>query len=427
MRIIHFADLHIGVETYGRPLADRGWSSRMQDFLDAFDHLVAYALGEGVDAVIFAGDAYKAREPTQTHQREFAARIRRLSDAGVTTFLLVGNHDLPNAEGRAHALEIFRTLDVPNVFVGDNEWFVANGFRPMVLPTRAGPLQVAFVPWPHVNRLLAGNPAVAGMSIEQVHREVERLLAELVRDQASAIDPALPAILAGHVSLNETLVRDNPGSERWMTVGTSPTMLKSELQEASFDYIALGHHHNNMQLGTRTPCWYSGSMQPIDFGEKNQPKGFMVFDIEPTRPLGERIGGSGLPRLERVPARRFVEVEVAPREPDPTAEVCAAIERAGIAEAVVRVVAKLEPEQAAAFRAPEARRLLDGAHYLAGLQVVLPEDTRSTAPPGLQPDAAAPIDVLDTYLKLKDVAEERRTTLLRTAQDLIDELEAARA
>ena len=82
MRLLHFADLHIGVETYGRPLPERGWSSRMQDFLDAFDHLVAYALAEGVDAVIFAGDAYKAREPTQTHQREFARRIRRVSDAG---------------------------------------------------------------------------------------------------------------------------------------------------------------------------------------------------------------------------------------------------------------------------------------------------------------------------------------------------------
>ena len=119
MRIIHFADLHIGVELYGKPLADRGWSSRMQDFLDAYDSMVDYAIAEGADAVIFAGDAYKSREPTQTHQREFASRIRRLSEAGIATFLLVGNHDLPNAEGRAHALEIYSTLGVPNVYVGE--------------------------------------------------------------------------------------------------------------------------------------------------------------------------------------------------------------------------------------------------------------------------------------------------------------------
>ena len=144
MRVLHFADLHIGVETYGRPLPERGWSTRLQDFLDAFDVMVDHAVEEDVDAVIFAGDAYKAREPSQTHQREFASRIQRLSAAGIPTFLLVGNHDLPNAEGRAHALEIYRTLDVRNVYIGDNVWFAENGYRPRVMPTKSGPLQVAF-------------------------------------------------------------------------------------------------------------------------------------------------------------------------------------------------------------------------------------------------------------------------------------------
>lgn len=157
MRIIHFADLHIGVDLYGRPLPDRAWNSRVQDFLDAFDYLVDYALENSVDAVLFAGDAYKAREPSQTHQREFAKRIRRLSDAGVATFLLVGNHDLPNAEGKAHALEIFRTLAVPNVWVGDDRWFQENGLVPQVIATRSGPLQVAFLPWPQVARMIAAS------------------------------------------------------------------------------------------------------------------------------------------------------------------------------------------------------------------------------------------------------------------------------
>ncbi len=98
MRVIHFADLHIGVETYGKPLADRGWASRMQDLPDALGRLVVYALDDGVDAVIFACDAYKAREPSQAHQRESASRTWRLNEAGIATFLLVGNHDLPNAE-----------------------------------------------------------------------------------------------------------------------------------------------------------------------------------------------------------------------------------------------------------------------------------------------------------------------------------------
>ena len=54
MRIIHFADLHLGVENYGRP-TEKGWSSRMEDFLIAFDALVDYALA---DPVYAEDDAY---------------------------------------------------------------------------------------------------------------------------------------------------------------------------------------------------------------------------------------------------------------------------------------------------------------------------------------------------------------------------------
>src|SRR6185437_11015254 len=117
MKIVHFADLHIGVENYGHIDPETGLSSRLGDFLRAFDELVDYALDWRADVVLFAGDAYRSREPTQTHQKEFARRIQRLSAAGIPVYLLVGNHDLPNAWGRATALDIFATLDVPRVHV----------------------------------------------------------------------------------------------------------------------------------------------------------------------------------------------------------------------------------------------------------------------------------------------------------------------
>lgn len=425
MRIIHFADLHIGVELYGRPLPGRAWSSRMQDFLDAFDSLVDFAIGEGVDAVIFAGDAYKAREPSQTHQREFARRVRRLSDAAIPTFLLVGNHDLPNAESRAHALEIFRTLAVPHVYVGDNQWFIEHGYRPVVLPTRSGPLQVAFVPWPQVSQLLAEDERTAGMSIDQINKVVEEKLSALVEAQTQHIDPELPAVLVAHVSINDFLVRDNPGSEQWMTVGTAPTVLKSSLHQEHFDYIALGHHHNAMDLHMTTPCWYSGSMQPVDFGEGGRAKGFMVVDIDPAKPRGGRVVTE--PQLHEVQARRFLTIEVQPRDIDPTAEVCAAIAAAETDDAIVRVQVKLTPEQAAQFRVSDARRALEGAHYVASIRSIVPDEQRRLLPAHVQPDAASPIESLETYLKLKEVAEERRGRLIASARELVTEVEQAHA
>ena len=82
MRIVHFSDLHIGVENYGRLDPTTGLSTRMGDFLSAFDELVEYSLTNSIDLVVFAGDAFKSREPKQTQQREFAKRVVRLANAG---------------------------------------------------------------------------------------------------------------------------------------------------------------------------------------------------------------------------------------------------------------------------------------------------------------------------------------------------------
>src|SRR4030042_949719 len=117
MKILHFADLHLGVESYGRINAETGLSTRLEDFLKALDQVVDYALENSVDLVLFCGDAYKSREPTPTQQREFARRINRLASNGIAVFLLVGNHDLPTAIGKATTTEIFDTLAIKNVYV----------------------------------------------------------------------------------------------------------------------------------------------------------------------------------------------------------------------------------------------------------------------------------------------------------------------
>jgi len=44
MKILHFADLHLGVENYGRIDPATGLSTRLLDFLSALDQVVDYAL-----------------------------------------------------------------------------------------------------------------------------------------------------------------------------------------------------------------------------------------------------------------------------------------------------------------------------------------------------------------------------------------------
>ena len=148
MKIIHFADLHLGVENYGDINPASGLSTRLEDFLAALDQLVDYALENRADLVLFCGDTYKSREPSQTQQREFARRINRLTTGGIPIFLLAGNHDMSNAIGRATAIEIFDTLAIKKVYVSN---------RPDIyhIPTSSGTIQIVSLPWLRRSALLS--------------------------------------------------------------------------------------------------------------------------------------------------------------------------------------------------------------------------------------------------------------------------------
>ena len=140
MRLLHFADLHLGIENYGTLDPSTGLSTRVHDFLRGFDRIVERAIEERVDAVLFAGDAFKNRDPSPTIQREFARRIGRLAKADIPVVLLIGNHDLPNTMQRAAPTEIYQTLEIPGVYV-------CRQMDLLVVPTRSGPLQVVTLPW----------------------------------------------------------------------------------------------------------------------------------------------------------------------------------------------------------------------------------------------------------------------------------------
>ena len=191
MKILHFADLHLGVENYGRIDPATGLSSRLNDFLSALDQVIDYALEKQVDLVLFCGDAYKTREPSQTQQREFARRINRLSTANIPIFLLIGNHDLPNAIGRATTTEIFDTLAVKNVYVAN---------RPDIynIPTASGIVQIVSLPWLRRSALLSREDT-KNLNLEQINQKMQQVLTDIITTSAARLDPTLPAILAAHV------------------------------------------------------------------------------------------------------------------------------------------------------------------------------------------------------------------------------------
>jgi len=404
MKIIHFADLHLGVENYGHIDPATGLSTRLNDFLAVLDELVDYALAEKADLVLFCGDAYKTREPSQTQQREFARRINRLASNGIPVFLVVGNHDMPNAVGRATATEIFDTLAVKNVTVAS---------RPGThkIQTKSGVIQVAALPWLRRSALLT-REETRNLNLEQVNQQMQEALTQTIRKQAAALDTSLPAVLAAHASVGAA----KAGSESMMAIGQDPVLLLSNVALPAFDYIALGHIHKRQVLAENPPVVYSGSLERVDFSEENDEKGFYVIDIEPGTPC-RKVTYAFRP----VKARRFLSFNVSmePSDADPTAKILTVIScrKADVKDAIVRLNINLPAEIDGHIRYGEIREALGSAHYFTIAREIKREARLRL---GNQPAGEiTPLAALKAYLDAQQVTPERQKILLEYGEKLI--------
>lgn len=271
VRILHFSDAHIDMVRQGRHDPQSGLPVRTLDFLQALDTIVDTAIAQKAELAIFAGDAYRNQLPAPTFQREWGKRILRLSQAGIFTILVVGNHDVSPATGRAHALQEFETLRIPNTCVISEPCLLTpkdlNGL----------PLQIIGLPWISRSGLMAYTEA-RGKSLKDVQVEIEDLLSDALKDLLNQLDPALPAILTAHLTVQGAVY----GNERSVMLGRDLTIPPGLLKDEKLDYVALGHIHRFQDLnkGQYPPIVYAGSIEKMDFGEMRDAKGFVLADVE---------------------------------------------------------------------------------------------------------------------------------------------------
>jgi exonuclease SbcD len=269
VKLLHFADAHIDMANYGRHDAETGLPVRVMDFLKSLDVIVDAAVDEKVDLVIFAGDAYKDRNPQQTFQREWGRRIMRLSQAGIPTLLLVGNHDLSPALNRAHALDPFETLAVPMIRVLDRPAFLK--------PDDLGlPLQVIAIPWITRSGILAYLDITA-TDPDEIYALLEEKVTDLMKVWLEEADPEIPIVLTAHASIQGAKY----GGERTVLLGRDVVLPGSLVKDPRLDYVAMGHIHKPQDLneGDHPPVIYPGSIERIDFGEAREDKFYIIAEV----------------------------------------------------------------------------------------------------------------------------------------------------
>lgn len=229
MRILHLADVHLDTAFAGR-------SSRIRTHLreatrQAFRRAVDLALDESVDAVVIAGDLFDSHSLSFETEGFLVEQLSRLVDAGLTVVYCTGNHD-PGSLRRTR-----RPVDWPDGM------HLVDGPDPVRVPVtdRDGR---------EVGGITAAGHATEGVT--------ENLAARLVPPESGAPQVAL---LHAQVVGSRSAGNHEP---------YAPVELKL-MEEAGFDYWALGHIHRREVLSDFPGICYPGNLQgrsPRETGAK---------------------------------------------------------------------------------------------------------------------------------------------------------------
>jgi len=401
MKLLHFADAHIDMANYGRHDPETGLPLRVLDFLKSLDAIIEAAITEKVDLVIFAWDAYRDRSPAPTFQREWGKRIIRLSKAGIRTLLLVGNHDLSPALGRANAIQEFETLDIPHVTVLAKPQFLSADELGL-------PVQVIAIPWVSRSGLMAATDA----GPEDVFTNIEERLTELINMWLEKADPAIPVILTAHASVQGAKF----GSERTVMLGADLVLPGSLVRDPRLDYVALGHIHKPQDLNENAhpPVIYPGSIERVDFGEAGDDKFFVIADI--TR------GKTGVRwhKLENI--RPFIDRRITLESAENVTETLkSALPAAEVLDgAIVRLTVDYTREWDTLIDEPALRRHAEAAfefHLIKHPQI----EARIRLPANQTVSSLSPLELLDHYWRASHAEDNQTDALQKLAKEIIEE------
>lgn len=410
-RILHFADAHIDMVTNGRHDPVSGLPVRSQDFLKSLDTIIDTAINERVDMVLFAGDAYKDRTPVPTFQREWGRRIVRLSQAGIPTYLLVGNHDLSPALGRAHALQEFETIPVPHITVLSRPTFLGQS-------DMAGlPLQMIALPWVSRSGMMAALE-LNGMDPSRLYEELELRITTLVQGWLEKHhDPSLPIILTAHASVQGAKY----GGERNVMLGADLVLPGSLVLDPRWSYVALGHIHKPQDLnkGNQPPVIYPGSIERVDFGEVQDDKFFVIADVQ--------AGKDTHVEWRQLPGRRFIDRSVRLTSIEAISEtlIGALPPQDQLAGAIVRLVAEFPAEWETRLNEQELRQYTAEAfefHFIRRPQ----REARLRLPNDQAIASLNALDLLDVYWRSINTAADETGELQKLAKDVIASISGVR-
>lgn len=227
MKIIHCADLHLDSKMTANLDSVRA-KERKAELLHTFTAMVDYAVKHEVEAIIIAGDLFDTSNISALARNTVRDAI--VNHAGITFYLLKGNHDRDN-------------------FLASMEEIPDN-------------LKLFGEEWTEYAMDQAGDIVLAGLELSPENSG--SCYTSLI------LDPAKVNIVTLHGQEAEVTVRDK-----------AEIINLRELKNKNIDYLALGHIHGYKEeaLDGRGVYCYCGCLEGRGFDELGE-HGFVLLDVD---------------------------------------------------------------------------------------------------------------------------------------------------
>lgn len=233
-RFIHAADLHLDTPFKGLHHLPEAVRERIiRSTFRSFDNLIKLALAEQVDFVLFAGDVYDTSTRSLRAQLQFRAGLDKLSSAGITSFIVHGNHD---------------PLDGEHIPI---EW----------------PKRVHFFSGERVERIpfyKQGREVASIYGFSYPTAQFTTNISKAFRRESDCFSIGLLHTNCDRVSSHHNYAPST----------------KQDLLASGFDYWALGHVHQRKILHDDPPIVYPGNLQGRHRQELGE-KGCYLVDVSP--------------------------------------------------------------------------------------------------------------------------------------------------
>lgn len=243
IKIVNFADWHVGHNQYSQLNPETGLSYRVESALKVLDDIISYTLKNKIKVIVLAGDVYKSPHIADSIQFEFNRRITEVASKGVKVLVLMGNHDVSKMEQQKSPLSHFEAMNVPNVIV-------TRFHKEYIYEENGEKIKFVFIPTYHTSE------------------EIEDIVNKTTYD-------GFPIYYIMHGTLRGSMLND------WLVEEKETYVDPEVFDKPGVAAVALGHLHKFQILYNKPVIFYTGSTNRIDFTEEKQEKGFVVTQVEP--------------------------------------------------------------------------------------------------------------------------------------------------